>query len=406
MTGHAGSTPAHGTCVEMLTAIKQRFPHIITVYGGVYPSYHAEEILRTQAAIDIIVRGEGEATAVDLLRTLTQQEPLDAVASIAFRRADGSVALTGERPPLRMDDYRIDWELLEGASPKGFDAYQCFGLGRAVILQFSRGCPHHCTYCGQHDFWVRWRHRDPAALVKLFATIRATDIVRDADILHLYKAAGIQYILMGIETTDPETLRAIRKGSTTRIDFQACGLLRRHQIFSIIGHIVGFGHERIADFFHAHRQLAVYDGDYLNAMFVTPHAWTPFAHGSRQRTVIETDQKHWDYRHQVLKTDHLKPWQLFTLVKVLEMTFHLRPRRFWRLLTQSSFSRQQFLWGLRHTGSVFLHEILSFARNRRTRRGTAPLADHQPALQPKARVTHVTISRSTNREPMPESVGG
>src|SRR5438128_654736 len=42
MTGHAGSTPAHPVCVEMLRAIKQAFPRVLTVYGGVYPSYHAE----------------------------------------------------------------------------------------------------------------------------------------------------------------------------------------------------------------------------------------------------------------------------------------------------------------------------------------------------------------------------
>ena len=36
----------------------------------------------------------------------------------------------------------------------------------------------------------------------LVATIRAGDIVRDADILHLYKKAGFSRILMGVETTD------------------------------------------------------------------------------------------------------------------------------------------------------------------------------------------------------------
>ena len=52
-------------------------------------------------------------------------------------------------------------------------------------------------------------------LVRFFATIRATDIVRDRGILHLYREAGILYVLMGVESTDDEVLRQIQKGSTT-----------------------------------------------------------------------------------------------------------------------------------------------------------------------------------------------
>jgi hypothetical protein len=75
-------------------------------------------------------------------------------------------------------------------------------------------------------------------------------------------------------------------------------------------------------------------------------------------------------------------------------------------MMKSRFSRQQFLWGLRHTGSVFLHEILSFAANRGTRRGTASLAEHQPLLQPRARVTRLTVSRARRPLRESESVGG
>ena len=45
MTGHAGSTTAHPICMKMLQAIRDACPEIITVYGGVYPTYHAEDIL-------------------------------------------------------------------------------------------------------------------------------------------------------------------------------------------------------------------------------------------------------------------------------------------------------------------------------------------------------------------------
>src|SRR5437764_147472 len=49
MTGHAGSTPAHPACIRMLRAIKAHRPGVVTVYGGVYPSYHAERILVEEA---------------------------------------------------------------------------------------------------------------------------------------------------------------------------------------------------------------------------------------------------------------------------------------------------------------------------------------------------------------------
>src|SRR6185503_11045272 len=52
MTGHAGSTPAHPTCVRMMRTIRAAFPEIVQVYGGVYPTYHAEEILADDCGAD------------------------------------------------------------------------------------------------------------------------------------------------------------------------------------------------------------------------------------------------------------------------------------------------------------------------------------------------------------------
>ena len=70
MTGHAGLTPAHPVCMRVLRAIKDMDQGIVTVYGGVYPTYHSERILTHDDAVDVIVRGEGEATAVELAENL------------------------------------------------------------------------------------------------------------------------------------------------------------------------------------------------------------------------------------------------------------------------------------------------------------------------------------------------
>ena len=65
MVAHVGSTQAHPCCLRTQAAIKAASPRIVTVYGGVHPTYHAREILAQHPEVDVIVRGEGEATVVD-----------------------------------------------------------------------------------------------------------------------------------------------------------------------------------------------------------------------------------------------------------------------------------------------------------------------------------------------------
>src|SRR5262245_35589325 len=74
MTGHAGSTPAHPVCIRMMNAIRRAHPGVIQIYGGVYPTYHADQILGKERSIDFIVRGEGEAISVELLSILSTIE--------------------------------------------------------------------------------------------------------------------------------------------------------------------------------------------------------------------------------------------------------------------------------------------------------------------------------------------
>jgi anaerobic magnesium-protoporphyrin IX monomethyl ester cyclase len=447
MTGHAGSTPAHPICARMLRAIRQACPNAATVYGGVFPTYHPEWILQREPAIDVIVRGEGEAAAVELAATLEAhgRDPkgLARIPGIAFRHGD-QIVQTEDRPPIRsLDDHPTGWQLIDN-----WDLYRCFGVGRAAIVQFSRGCPHRCTYCGQHGFWVKWRHRDPSLLadeiamlhrmhgirfftladenpttspqlwkqfleeivarqidVHFFATIRATDIVRDAAILPLYKKAGLLYILLGIDTTNPELQKHINKRSTVPIDAQACRLLRDNGIRSIVGHIVGLGNETWADFRQARRAIDEYDGDLLNAMYATPHSWAQFARESAPRPVVEEDLSRWDYRHQVLGQSRMTPAQLFLAVKLLELMHHTRPRRLIRLFFHPDpFLRHQFRWTALHIGAVWFGEIVEWLLRKRAR-SPRPLRQwlddfgYGEKPEPHAEHAFVPLTIRSQREP-------
>lgn len=367
----------------------------------------------------MIVRGEGEATSPLLLAAIETGVSLSSVPGIAYRQG-GLLCVTPPAAPIpNLDAVRVGWELIED-----WERYQYWGAGCAAVVQFSRGCPHYCTYCGQRGFWTRWRHRDPARTaaeigwlhhahgirfvdladenptssqrlwreflealiaenvpVELVATIRAGDIVRDAEMLHLYKRAGFSRILMGVETTNAETQARIRKGATIVTDRQAVRLLRRHDILSQVAYVVGFEEETDRDLLHGLRQLLSYDPDLINAMYVTPHRWTPFYRESAARRVVESDQSRWDYRHQVLATS-IPPWRLFLWVKLTEAILQLRPRALWRVLAHRDPGiREALRWCYRVGKRAWLFEVRVFLFQRRRRPADLSLAEFCGAPQ-------------------------
>jgi anaerobic magnesium-protoporphyrin IX monomethyl ester cyclase len=398
MLGHSGSSSAHPTVVAVALALKQARPDLRVVYGGVHPSYHWDEILNTCAAIDVIVRGEGERTVVQLLHAWAQGRPLGQVDGIAFR-LHGQAIATPDAPMIRdLDAYRVGWELIDHRD------YSYWGGKRAVVVQFSRGCPHLCSYCGQRGFWTQWRHRDPVRFAQelarlhrehgvelinfadelptgskkawraflealiaenvpllLVGSTRAGDIVRDADILHLYKKAGVIRFLLGIESYRESTLDAIKKGATQTEDQQAIALLRAHGILSMATYVIGFDEARDVDFWHSYRHLLRYDPDQVQFLYVTPHRWTPFYDTVADRDVIETDLRRWDYKHQVLATPGLPAWRMFVWFKCLELAIQLRPkvlRRMW--FNPDPDYRHAMRWYTEVGRRVWFHEVADF----------------------------------------------
>ncbi len=407
LIGHSGSTSAHPTIAALARALKAAAPALTLIYGGVFPTYHWEEVLRDCPEVDLIVRGEGEATAPALIAALEAGTPLRHMPGIAYR--EGSTPKATQPAPMiaDLDAYRIGWELID------FDQYSYWGGKRSVIVQFSRGCPHLCTYCGQRGFWTRWRHRDPAAFaaeiawlvrehgvelvnladenptsspkawraflealiaedveVTIIGSTRADDIVRDAALLPLYKRAGVLRFLLGLEGTDEATLQAVKKGGTRGKDREAIRLLRENGMIGLCTFAVGFEEETDRDYLRLMRTLLAYDPDQVMSIYATPHRWTSFFEASRHRRVIDVDLRHWDYKHQVLETLHVPPWRVFFWVKLIELVLQLRPRALWRnVLHPDTEIRHAMRWYTKMGRRVVWREGIGFLGARRLRHG-------------------------------------
>ncbi|MBZ9822275.1 magnesium-protoporphyrin IX monomethyl ester anaerobic oxidative cyclase [Mesorhizobium sp. CA4] len=409
LIGHSGSTSAHPTALRIAEMIKARAPDVIVIYGDVFPTYHWRDILAASDVFDFIVRGEGEATATALVEAIEMRQPVASVAGIAYRDDLGRPVATQPAMTIAdLDAYRVGWELIDHRR------YSYWGGKRAVVMQFSRGCPHLCNYCGQRGFWTRWRHRDPVKFAREIAWLyrehgvelinladenptsskkawrafldamiaenvpvlivgstRADDIVRDADILNLYRKAGVIRWLLGMENTDEATLSLIRKGGSTKSDREAIRLLRQHGILSMTTWVAGFEDETLRDLWRGFRQLIAYDPDQIQALYVTPHRWTPFFRIASGRKVIQQDVRLWDYKHQVLHMTRLKPWMLFFAVKLIEVAVQSRPKALARILFHPDpEQRHSMRWYTKMGRRVWFREVWGFlARDRRVTDG-------------------------------------
>jgi anaerobic magnesium-protoporphyrin IX monomethyl ester cyclase len=419
--GHSGSTSGHPVIADLCRCIATALPSATIVYGGVYPTYHWREILVNEQHVTAIVRGEGEETTRQLVRALGIGESLLNVPGLAIRH-HGRPHATMDAPLIaNLDDYRVGWELIDHRR------YGYWGGKRAVVAQFSRGCPHLCTYCGQRGFWTRWRYRNPVkfarelarlhreqgvevinfadenptssrrawkafleALIEedvdllLVGSTRAGDIVRDKDILHLYRKAGCIRFLLGLENTDARTIENIRKGSTTSIDREAIGLLRQHGIISMATWVVGFEEETDAHHWRGLKQLLSYDPDQIQILYVTPHRWTPIYRETIGRRVVQTDKRRWDYKHQVLETRHMPPWRVLLWVKFTEAVLQARPKALYRTYLQPDHElRHAMRWYTSIGRQVWPYEIYRFLREKLIHNGPTvgelwgPPQDHE-----------------------------
>jgi anaerobic magnesium-protoporphyrin IX monomethyl ester cyclase len=442
MFGHSGSSSGHPIIAKTAQMVKAAMPKVRIVYGGVHPTYHWREILAEEPYVDAIVRGEGEVIVQRLIAAFETGALLDTIEGIAFLKDSVPFATPAAPVIADLDAQRIGWELIDHSR------YSYWGGKRAVVIQFSRGCPHLCNYCGQRGFWTRWRHRDPQKLaaeiahlhrehgvevfnfadenpsagrkpwlaflraliaenieVTLVGSTRADDIVRDKDELHLYKKAGFERFLMGMETTDEATLALIKKGATVTADREAIKLLRQHGILSMVTWVAGFEDQTDADFVTGLKQLLSYDADQIQALYVTPHRWTPFFTLAKDRKVVQPDKTKWDYKHQVLSMTRMPPWRVFLWVKAIEFMVQARPKAILRLLYHPDPKIHHAIrWYYRMGRRVWFHEILGFFFKDHTKETGQNLVqfagtpqDHE---EEASRAKRIAVSRPDTEKPI------
>ncbi|MGD2247736.1 MAG: radical SAM protein [Candidatus Methanofastidiosia archaeon] len=135
-----------------LEKIKEETPEKTIILGGPGPSSVAKKLMEKFSCIDVIVKGEGEAT----MKELAENTPLNRINGIVYRD-NGKIYTTPKR------------ERINNLDCLPFPAYEKVDLSlydQAGVVT-ARGCPYHCSFCEVASLWgYHTEHRSVDQVIK------------------------------------------------------------------------------------------------------------------------------------------------------------------------------------------------------------------------------------------------
>jgi anaerobic magnesium-protoporphyrin IX monomethyl ester cyclase len=369
---------------------KNEDQYIVTIVGGQHFTALAGESLESCPVIDTVVRGEGERTLSELVKTLDEGGPLTGVDGLSFRQG-GKVIHNPDRPMI--EDLNSlpypGYHLVREHMKEYYFALMAERDAPFAIVEGSRGCRHDCSYCTQWRFWRRnhrakspkriadeiehiystygsrffWLTDDNLGLgeringlcdeilerdldgVTWFCQARCDDIVDNKDLLPKMRKAGNTWMLVGFDSPDQETLKLYRRDGISRSNAkEAVELLRRNDIFSQGTFIIG---ER-RDSRESIRALIEYadwvDPDIATFMTLTPYPGTEIYEAAQRNGWIHDENwSHYDMIHAIMPTEHLTREEVQEeLYKCYQTFFGSWPRRYRGFFSKNEITRRTY----------------------------------------------------------------
>lgn len=133
-----------GEALATAAAVRRHLPAARIVVGGHHATVLPEQVMAC-AAVDFVIRGEGEEAMVALARALAGEGDLKQVPGLVWRLPGGKL---GMNPPAIVRD--LDRLPLSALDLVARQAYHRGSRG-ALQITASRGCPYRCSYCAFGD---------------------------------------------------------------------------------------------------------------------------------------------------------------------------------------------------------------------------------------------------------------
>jgi anaerobic magnesium-protoporphyrin IX monomethyl ester cyclase len=338
-------------CAKVAQIAKGIDPDIVTVIGGQHFSTMDEESLRSFPEIDFIVRGEGERTLVELIKTVRGEGNMAGINGVSFRHS-GEIWRNPDR------------ELIEDLNCLPYPAYDLVeqnlnryhfkmmaGKTRYMILEGSRGCAHRCSFCTQWRHWRgEWRTKSPERIAEEMALLRdqyggeflwltddnfelgrrgrqlaeglklrgfkessrwffqarSDDIAQHPDVVAQLRSVGNTWQLIGVENSSAQLLKDFKKGERVEDAVQAVKVLKDNGILAQAMVIIGSRKDTAQSIQQLRDFVKELDVDLAIFTALTPMPGTEVFDEARRNGWIEDwNYANYDMAHAIMPTETL-----------------------------------------------------------------------------------------------------
>jgi radical SAM superfamily enzyme YgiQ (UPF0313 family) len=360
--GATSTTLLYKSAMKILTIAKETQPNAVTAVGGSHVTFWDENALKEYPAVDIIVRGEGENTIIELAEKLEAGAKLEGVLGITYRD-DKTIRRNPDRP------YIKDLDSIP------FPAHHLMPLDKLkhngkllVPLVSSRGCVYWCDFCSTVRMFGRgyrmrsaknvvdemqWVHDqygvdqvtfyDDAFSVDrnrvmqickelhdrnlklLWDCGTRVDMV-DRELMQTMKNAGCIAVWMGVESGSEEILGAMKKSIKLEQTRQAYKTAHKVGLMTIANVVLGFPGETEKTAKETVKFLQQLNPEDVGFYIATPYPGTPmYEQVVKNGWLRVTDFDKYDTAGPTFETPQLSMEKLAEIRAKAYQQFYLRP---------------------------------------------------------------------------------
>jgi radical SAM superfamily enzyme YgiQ (UPF0313 family) len=315
VVGITAMTPTINSAMKVAKKIKESDSNITVVLGGAHATILPEETMQNVPEIDIIIRGEGEQTMLELIKAL-ENDPssINQVLGITYRQGT-NIRSNPPRPPISDLD-ALPFPAFHLLPIRKYRLHPPFGTRTPVMpIITSRGCPYRCVFCSKSVFGSKYRSNSPAYVVdeiqflnkefgvreiKFYDDVFTLDRKRvvaicrrlkeqgmdipwtcetrvnlvDSELLGAMKDAGCYMIAYGVESGNQRILDSLKKDITLEKAIEAFKLTHKAGIETVAYFMIGSPDETPETVKETIEFAKKLDPDFVQFSITTPYPGT------------------------------------------------------------------------------------------------------------------------------------